>query len=101
MAGGDAAKLFTAEAVRLIHKCSNGVPRTISVICDNALITGFAADERPIDVRIVREVCRDLDLTVPESVSNGTPASAATPEEEADMVEPQPALTGAFRRLFS
>jgi hypothetical protein len=32
------------------------------VICDNALIGGFAADRRPVDRDLVLEVCRDLDL---------------------------------------
>src|SRR5205807_8718396 len=36
-AGGDAARLFTRQAVMLIHERSAGIPRTISVICDNAL----------------------------------------------------------------
>jgi general secretion pathway protein A len=42
VAGGDAGRLFTREAVMLIHERSGGIPRTISVICDNALLTGFA-----------------------------------------------------------
>ena len=29
---------------------------------DNALVGGFAADERPVDRHIVLEVCRDFDL---------------------------------------
>jgi hypothetical protein len=36
------------------------------VICDNALVSGFAADERPIGAATVRGVCIDLDLPVPE-----------------------------------
>ena len=99
VAGGDAAKLFTAEAVHLIHRYSGGVPRTISVICDNALVTGFAADERPIGAAIVQEVCGDLDLEVSEA-DRGMAAGAAAPAEPAP-VEPQPALGGTFRRLFS
>jgi general secretion pathway protein A len=39
-----------------------GIPRTISVICDNALVTGFALDWRPVDRDVILEVCRDLDL---------------------------------------
>jgi general secretion pathway protein A len=62
VAGGDAATMFTSEAVELVHERSQGVPRTISVICDNALLTGFAADQRPIGRDTVLEVCRDLDL---------------------------------------
>ena len=61
-AGGEAARLFTREAVVLIHERSGGIARTISVICDNALVTGFALGRRPVDREVVLEVCRDFDL---------------------------------------
>jgi general secretion pathway protein A len=70
-AGGNPAALFTREAVTLIHEHSHGVPRTISVICDNALISGFALEQRPVDGHIVREVCRDFDLRVSGSTEEG------------------------------
>jgi general secretion pathway protein A len=63
-AGGDPANIFTREAVTLIHEYSHGLPRTISVMCDNALMAGFALDRRPVDGDMVREVCRDFDLGV-------------------------------------
>jgi general secretion pathway protein A len=62
-AGGQAARLFTREAVLLIHEHSRGIPRTISVICDNALVTGMALHRRPVDREIVLEVCRDFWLS--------------------------------------
>src|SRR6185436_18354739 len=65
LAGGDAAQLFTRDAVRAIHGASDGIPRTISVICDNALLAGFALQRPSIDADIVTDVCRDLDLRVP------------------------------------
>src|SRR5690242_7104579 len=40
-AGGIPSKLFTREGVALIHEHSGGIPRTISVICDNALVSGM------------------------------------------------------------
>jgi general secretion pathway protein A len=61
-AGGDAARLFTREAVMLIHQISGGIPRTISVICDNALVTGYGLGRQPVDSAIVHEVERDFDL---------------------------------------
>jgi general secretion pathway protein A len=61
-AGGVGAQVFTREAVTLIHERSGGVPRTISVIADNALLTGFAVGQRPVNSATVREVCRDFDL---------------------------------------
>jgi general secretion pathway protein A len=62
-AGGDPANIFTREAVTLIHEYSRGLPRTISVMCDNALTSGFALDQRPVDGDVVREVIRDFDLS--------------------------------------
>lgn len=61
-AGGVGAQVFTREAVTLIHERSLGVPRTISVIADNSLLTGFAGGQRPVSSSTVREVCRDFDL---------------------------------------
>jgi len=62
IAGGEAKSVFTRAAVDLIHQCARGIPRTISVICDNSLVSGFAGDERPIDWETVFEVCSDFDL---------------------------------------
>src|SRR6185312_11406973 len=39
VAGGDIANLFTDDAMTLIYERSGGIPRTISVICDNSLVT--------------------------------------------------------------
>jgi type II secretory pathway predicted ATPase ExeA len=61
-AGGQASRLFTREAVVLIHEFSGGIPRTISVMCDNALLGGFALGRQPVDREIVTDVCRDFDL---------------------------------------
>ena len=60
-AGGDAARLFTREAVTSIYELSHGIPRTISVICDNALLGGFAAGKQPVSRDVVAEVARDFD----------------------------------------
>jgi general secretion pathway protein A len=69
-AGGEASRLFTREAVMAIHEHSHGIPRTISVICDNALVSGMALGKQPVGQEIVLEVCRDFDFsqaTVPSS----------------------------------
>jgi general secretion pathway protein A len=61
-AGSDAEMPFTREAVALIHESSRGIPRTINVMCDNALLSGFALGRKPVDRQIVLEVCQDFDL---------------------------------------
>jgi len=68
-AGGVPSRVLTREAVALIHERSGGIPRTISVICDNALISGLALGKRPVDQGIVLEVCRDFQLGEREGAS--------------------------------
>src|SRR4029079_10183347 len=48
VAGGRPDVLFTRDAILTIHEHSSGIPRTISVLCDNALVNGFAADAKPV-----------------------------------------------------
>ncbi len=64
VAGGDAAHIFTREAVEFVATRSGGVPRTINVICDNALVGGFAAGVKPVGMKIVRDVCHEFDLGI-------------------------------------
>lgn len=82
-AGGTGAQVFTREAVALIHERSHGLPRTINVIADNALVSGFAVGTRPVGRQIVREVCLDFDL-------DGGPVPAQGP----------PTPSGRERRLL-
>ena len=68
VAGGKTERIFTREAIDTVHECAGGIPRTISVICDNALVTAFALDRRSVDIDVVLEVCRDFDF-MPEGAS--------------------------------
>jgi general secretion pathway protein A len=79
--GGSPARVFTREAVVLIYEFSRGIPRTINVIADNALLGGFAAQQRPVMTQLIREVCRDFDI-------GGSPATGG---------RPSPALPPAMR----
>jgi general secretion pathway protein A len=61
-AGGDGRPLFTPGAVELIHKRSGGIPRIVSVICDNALLAGFAVASKIVGPEIVEEVACDFSV---------------------------------------
>ena len=80
-AGGVPARVFTREAVVLIHDYASGIPRTINVICDNALVSGMALG-RPVDRAIVTEVCRDLRL---KAAPSGLSAPVTHESEDAGL----------------
>jgi general secretion pathway protein A len=80
IAGGEASRVFTREAVGVIFARSHGIPRTISVLCDNALVTGFAGGVKPVGSEVVIEVCRDFHLPEP---GNGDELAAQQPAASA------------------
>ncbi len=91
VAGGRPDMLFTRDAILTIHQHSLGIPRTISVLCDNSLVNGFAADAKPVGRQIVEEVCRDFHLTAK--------ADAQPSRIEAPVVAPDDATTAHAPRF--
>lgn len=53
---------FTDKAIKEIYMRSGGIPRLINILCDNALLNGFALDQKKVDERSVEEVAKDLKL---------------------------------------
>lgn len=56
---GAHSKLFTDDACKLIADTSHGIPRTINILCDTALVYGFAAGADQITEELVRDVIRN------------------------------------------
>ena len=81
IAGGAPREIFTRDAVVAIFEGSSGIPRTINVICDNALIGGFAAQLKPVPVEIVGDVCHDFDLATRSGVTRAVVAPVAERDE--------------------
>ncbi len=65
VAGATRLDLFTANAIALIYRASEGIPRLINNLCDNAMLTGFATNARVITAQIIAEVADSLDLLQP------------------------------------
>jgi general secretion pathway protein A len=57
---GAAEQTFTPK-LKEIYRYSKGIPRLINIVCDNALLTGFATDQKVIGDKIIREVVSNLD----------------------------------------
>jgi general secretion pathway protein A len=54
--------IFTEKAIKRIYLKSGGIPRLINILCDNALLNGYALDQKRVDERSVKEVAKDLYL---------------------------------------
>jgi general secretion pathway protein A len=62
---GTRVPLFTAPAMRRIHRLSGGVPRLINVISDRALLGSYALGKRQANARIVRRAHREARGILP------------------------------------
>ncbi len=62
IAGSDQPNIFTPGAIDLIFQCSEGIPRQINNLCDNAMLAGYATGEQIIGRQIVEDVADNLDL---------------------------------------
>lgn len=72
IAGSDRPDMFSAEAIDLVYRCSEGIPRQINNLCDNALITAYGLGQRTISREVIEQVAENLDL-LPEN--NALPGS--------------------------
>jgi type II secretory pathway predicted ATPase ExeA len=99
-AGGAATDIFTREAIRVIHEYSTGIPRTINVICDNALVGGMAFERRHLGGSDIESVCRELRLTSPRPALAQSRADAPSDPVDAgarDVVPPDSAQSAPQR----
>ncbi|MBK8161674.1 MAG: AAA family ATPase [Gammaproteobacteria bacterium] len=61
VAGGD-PNLFEAAACVTVFYYTRGVPRLINVLCDTALVCGFADQKPRIDADLIHDVVRDRNI---------------------------------------
>ena len=83
---------FDASAMTAIAHMSGGIPRLINAICENALILGFAQEQRIIDSTIIAAVAADLHLTYDNNINHAVrnPQPANTPNERLNVTAPVP-----------
>ena len=55
--------IFGTEAVREIYCFSKGVPRLINIMCDHSLVTGYSANLTSIDLAIIKECAKELQIS--------------------------------------
>ena len=59
---GNKKNPFTPEAINLIFQATSGIPRSINILCDSALLYGFAEEVETIDAFVVKSVLDGLNL---------------------------------------
>jgi len=88
---GATKEIFSKDAIHEIFAFSNGYPRLMNIICDHALLTGYASGLKSIDKKVIQECKRELQMPLEAGVEKGknngksepnpTPRSTPSPEK--------------------
>jgi type II secretory pathway predicted ATPase ExeA len=93
IAGTNGQSVFTPEAIEALHTCSEGIPRVINLLCEHALINGYAEHKRRIPVETIREIAHEYKLDVV------APPSSADTDENLRLMEAFETLATLMDRL--
>jgi general secretion pathway protein A len=77
VAGLTGALPFDGKTLRLVHQLTRGVPRRINLLCDRALLGGYAGGQAQITPAIVRQAAAEVF---------DTPSATAAPRRSAAPV---------------
>jgi general secretion pathway protein A len=91
LAGYTGKGIFKRAALKEIFGATGGVPRLVNIVCDGAMLAGYARGQRLLDADVIREVARDLQLS-----GEAGEFSAARPERQRSVTRRR---RGWLRRL--
>jgi general secretion pathway protein A len=74
---GTEKTIFTNDAIEEIYTFAEGIPRLINIICDHALLTGFAYGRKKIDKAIVNECADELYMPIKKELKREVEEAAA------------------------
>jgi general secretion pathway protein A len=60
IAGGSATSLFSPQAIKHITRISKGIPRTINLLCDRALLGAYAEHKDHVDLKTAKQASREV-----------------------------------------
>ncbi len=64
VAGWDGREIFSRGAIETIHKYSCGIPRVVNLLCEHALISGYADHKTVIGPDLIMELVKEFELDV-------------------------------------
>jgi general secretion pathway protein A len=88
VAGDTKGEIFTAPALERIYRYSQGTPRLINTLCDNAMMSAFALRNERVTPELVEEAASDLGMNRVNGNGHSAAAGVRWPAgEEADEEE--------------
>ena len=82
IAGAIRENIFTQGAIEAIYELSDGVPRLINQICDNALLEGKNNKQEKIESRHIRKLAKEDKVTLAQKNENSQKSQLVLHEED-------------------
>ncbi|MGE3465728.1 MAG: ExeA family protein [Pyrinomonadaceae bacterium] len=108
IAGSSEPNVFTPGAVDFIFQCSEGIPRQINNLCDNAMLAAYSAGEQVIGRGTIEAVAENLDMlprnesvTASESAHNAPNGRVLKPGAREDLWQGQARTESVKPRVFA
>ena len=86
LAGYTGKGIFKSAALRRIHEVSSGTPRVVNIVCDSALLLGFAREKGTLGADEITEVAGDLGLLEQGSVPESATRSSIAPDRKRGLL---------------
>src|SRR6476646_3775836 len=91
VAGAERTDVFSPTAIDYIFRCSEGIPRNINNLCDNAMLAGYAAGETTINRSIIEDVAETFDMLprssgIQAGEERAAPARIFSPADRAELL---------------
>ena len=101
---GATQKIFKPDAIREIFRFTGGFPRAINILCDHALLTGYASGIKSINSAVIEECEQELKIragfdykkTAFQTSTDTTQPETRTPPPPRPKSSAYPMLIGLF-----
>jgi general secretion pathway protein A len=80
-------EIFAPDALEVVHRYARGIPRVINLLCENALISAFVDQRKPVPAETIEEVARDFDLDEIDPLAQVLPQQKHTNGDNPQLVE--------------
>jgi general secretion pathway protein A len=90
--------MFSLAAITAVHSYSQGIPRLMNTICENALIAAYAQQSETVSEEIIDDVARDLRLQVQSPTHPAYPGSSGLTDEQRVLAKSLLDLVGVLEK---
>lgn len=88
IAGSDGRAIFDPEALTVVHRYANGIPRVVNLLCEHCLVNAFADQNPKVTADTVHAVAAHCDLNdSAASAVSPAPSPPASDSEKFDLAD--------------